>query len=294
MALGERTHTTEPQRTSAPNESRSPGRVAARLGPWHRRLGDSGLDLLGLVGLVAIWWALTHIVSRTSLPTPEAVAERIVHDFLGAPALTIYGLGTTSLVGNLAYTVENVVLGVAIGAAIGITVGLMAARVLWLRAIVHPIVTTLGTVPILVAAPFFLIWFGVGRMPALLLVAGYTAVILVIFSERAAENLNPVYEQAALTSGANRARILWDLFPGTIPEILGGIRIALGGGWGLEAIAELLGSNKGIGKVVELYSTNFEAEGIMAAIMLLSVVAILFDFIVVVSARQILRWRVAT
>src|SRR5438876_297164 len=83
--------------------------------------------------------------------------------------------------------------------------------------------------------------FGVERMSAVLLVAIYVAVILYVFAQRAADNLDPVYEESAYTLGATPRRIVWDiLVPGTVPAILGGVRIALAGAWGLEAIAELL------------------------------------------------------
>ena len=54
---------------------------------------------------------------------------------------------------------------------------------------------TAGTVPILVAAPFLLIWFGVGRASAVCLVIFYVVVILYVFAQRAATNLDPIYEE---------------------------------------------------------------------------------------------------
>ena len=67
------------------------------------------------------------------------------------------------------------------------------------------------------------------------------------------------------------------LLPGTVPAVLGGVRIALAGAWGLEAIAELLGAQEGIGKVVEVLAGATDVEGIFAALLLLGLVAVACD-----------------
>ena len=124
---------------------------------------------------------------------------------------------------------------------------------------------TAGTVPILIAAPFLLIWFGVGRTSAVSLVTFYVVVILYVSAQRAALNLDPIYEHYGLTLGADRRQMLGAiLIPGATPEILGGFRIALAGCWGLEAVAELLGSQTGIGKVLEVLAGATDPQGIPA------------------------------
>jgi ABC-type nitrate/sulfonate/bicarbonate transport system permease component len=249
------------------------------------------LGLLGVVLLVGVWYALTAVVSRTALPLPQNVAARIGHDFFGAPELALYGVGQNGLLASMVYTVENVLIAVGIGAAIGTMAGLTSARIDLLRAVIDPIMLTAGTVPILVTAPFFLIWFGVGRASALLLVILYVSTILYIFAQRAATNLDPVYEDGARTLGATNRQILRNvLVPGTVPEILGGIRIALAGAWGLEAIAELLGLPSGIGKVIQVLAQQTDAEGILAAIVLLGVVAVVFDGLASFGFRKVTRW----
>ena len=103
------------------------------------------------------------------------------------------------------YTAENVVVAVLIGTAIGVATGLFSARFSLVRAALDPVMMTAGTVPILIAAPFLLIWFGVGRASAVSLVTFYVTVILYIFAQRAASNLDPIFEQYARTLGAKGA-----------------------------------------------------------------------------------------
>jgi len=275
-----------------PSGSASPG--AQAVAPRRPKGLLPRIDLLGLLGLVlavVVWWALTFVVSSTALPPPGAVLQRIADDFLAADQLAYYGLPETGLFGSMLYTAGNVIAAVTMGAAIGTVLGLVTARVAFVRAVLDPILNTIGTIPILVMAPFFLIWFGAEGWSALLLVTLYVVIILYLFAQRAADNLDPVYEESARTLGAGTGDILRDiLIPGTLPQVLGGIRIALAGAWGLEAIAELLGAQQGIGKIIELLSGSLDMEGIFAALITLGVVAVTADFLAGRAVGFATRW----
>lgn len=271
-------------------------RVADRIGLSVRADARTmPVDPFGLVGIllaIGIWQVATYFVPAVDLPPPGAVAHRISVDFFGAKELAAYGVGAGGLLENLEYTAENVVLAVVLGAILGILIGLLSARLEWFRAVIDPIVLIVGTVPVLVALPFFLIWFGPTRTAAVVLVTIYTMFILIVFSQRAAENLSTAYEDSAKTLGATEDRILRDIIvPGTLPEILGGIRIAFAGAWGLAAISELLGLPRGLGKVVQVLATQSDAEGILAAIMLLGLLAVVMDALIAFGIRSLFRWR---
>ena len=273
-----------------------PGEVARPqqrdVGLLRRLASVDVLGLLGLVLLILVWWALAHVVPTTALPWPQSVAARIARDFFSAPEMAMFGVGKNGLLANLIYTTENVLIAVTIGSLVGSLAGLASARIELVRAIIDPIVLTAGTIPVLVTAPFFLIWFGVNRGSALLLVALYVSTILYLFAQRAANNLDPVYEDEARTLGASQSRIIRDLLiPGTLPEVLAGIRIALAGAWGLETIAELLGSQVGLGKIIQVMAQQTDAEGILAALIVLGAAAVLFDTLAAYGIRTLTRWR---
>jgi ABC-type nitrate/sulfonate/bicarbonate transport system permease component len=124
------------------------------------------------------------------------------------------------------------------------------------------------------------------------MVGFYVAVILYTYAQRAAININPVYEAAARTFGASPGAVLKDvLMPGTMPEILGGIRIALAGAWGLETIAELLGSQRGIGKLIESITQASDIVSLFAALLLLGITAAIVDTIIALIFAWLFRWR---
>jgi ABC-type nitrate/sulfonate/bicarbonate transport system permease component len=270
----------------APSPSGAAGRVLRSL-----VAAVDPLRLVGLVLAVAVWQAVAAVAPSIILPSPVSAVRRLATDFFDAPSLSYYGLANPNLYGNLLYTTQNVAIAVAVGAAIGIVAGLFTARFRLLRAVIDPIMMTAGTVPILIAAPFLLIWFGVGRFSAVSLVVFYVVVILYLFAQRAAGNLNPIYEDFARTLGASQRRIVLDLLiPATVPEILGGLRIALAGAWGLEAVAELLGSQEGVGKVLEVLAGATDTEGIMACLLMLGLTAMIVDAIAGGLVRRAARW----
>jgi ABC-type nitrate/sulfonate/bicarbonate transport system permease component len=80
---------------------------------------------------------------------------------------------------------------------------------------------------------------------------------------------------------------------GTLPEVFGGIRIALAGAWGLEAVAELLGAPNGIGRAIQALATSMDVSSIIAAIFSLAIVAVGFDALVAGVFGFITRWRPA-
>ena len=249
------------------------------------------LRLIGAALFVAIWQAASAATSPIILPGPWSVLTRAAADFWSAPALAYYGVEQPSLSANLVYTTENVVFAVALGAALGSVAGLVSARLWLVRAVIDPVMMTAGTVPILIAAPFLLIWFGVGRASAVSLVAFYVAVILYLFGQRAARNLDPIYEQYALTLGARRAQTIRDiLIPASAPELLGGFRIALAGAWGLEAVSELLGSQSGMGKILEVLAGATDPQGILATLVVLGAAAMIGDAIAVALIQRFAAW----
>ena len=256
----------------------------------------AALDPMRLAGAILFiaFWQAAAVVSPIILPGPFSVLQRAAVDFWLAPALSYYGVEDPSLFANLLYTAENVAIAVLLGSAIGVTLGLLSARIWFVRAAIDPIMMTAGTVPILIAAPFLLIWFGVGRASAVSLVAFYVVVILYVSAQRAALNLDPIYENSALTLGAGKHQMLRDiLIPATVPEILGGFRIALAGSWGLEAVAELLGSQSGIGKILEVLAGATDPQGILATLLVLGTAAILADAFAAALIARFAAWNFA-
>ncbi len=249
--------------------------------------------LLGLVGiLVALGiWAL--IANRSGvLPGPIEVFRHIQANLFESEYLASRGMSSgAGYFGHLAVTTRSVVIGVAIGTLVGAFLGLNSLRVPGINDIVGPITAALGSAPIFVAAPFFLIWFGIQPAAQIGIVAFYTFLLMYVFSRRAAENVAARYVESAMTLGGSpRSIFRWVYLPGSIPEVLGGFRIALAGAWGLAAIAELLGAQQGAGFLIKFFASAFRLDAMVSIVLLIGTVALIFDAIVVVVGRYATRW----
>jgi ABC-type nitrate/sulfonate/bicarbonate transport system permease component len=250
------------------------------------------LTTLTGIALFFIAWALAALMLPPSrLASPLAAALDIQRNFFVSPRLSVFGLGRVGYLDLLIYTTRNVLLGLIIGSTIGIPLGTLSAKLGWLRHLVDPVVLVLGTVPVLIAAPLFLLWFGVVPFTQVLLVAFYSAVMMTLFSQKAVENLDPIYETAAMTVGAGLlTRVRYVLMPGTFPEIVGGLRITLASAWGIETFAEILGAPSGIGQAIKTLVNVNNVPGIMACVTLVATTAIVTDLLLSLLASRITRW----
>lgn len=249
------------------------------------------VPLLGIALFIALWQVLSIVMGIYTMPPPLTVLRHIADNLLSSPYLTAKGMTPDGYLAHILITARNVVAGVAIGSALGISLGLLSMRSPVLTDIVTPLAATFGAAPIFVAAPFFLIWFGLVSTAQILIVSFYTAILMYIFSRRAGENLEAQYVESALTLGGSGSSIVRRVYmPGTVPEIRGGFRVALASAWGLAAISELLGSSQGAGFLIKFFATAFVIDGMFALTFLLGIVAVVFDRIVVFGFAFLTRW----
>ena len=251
---------------------------------------DVATVLAGLIIAIALWEILAGIMGRY-FPPPLAVFVNAVDNFAGSRYLRGLGLPQGGYLPHILYTTRTVVVGGLIGFALGTMSGMGAWRWKVVNQIVDPITTIFGTLPILVAAPFFLLWFGLVPAAQIILVAFYTFMILHVFVLRAARNVDVKYLESARTLGAGDGYIFRKVvLPAALPEIFGGIRIAFASAWGLACIAELLGARFGVGRVIVSLSAVNDVAGIVALIILVGLVAVVIDGLIVALRAYVTRW----
>jgi ABC-type nitrate/sulfonate/bicarbonate transport system permease component len=198
---------------------------------------------------------------------------------------------------NIVITIRNILVGTAAGTALGISIGLGSLVRPIIAEIFTPIASFFGTAPIFIAAPFFVIWFGtdIPLLTTIGLVTFYTTLLMYFFSRRAAQNLPIAFIESALTLGGDAKTIFrWIYLPGTVPEIAGGFRIALAGAWGLGALVEVLGLQEGGGFLIYFWvgavGTLQAPAGMISIIVFFGVLAVMVDFLLVLTIRTITRW----
>jgi len=203
-----------------------------------------------------------------------------------------YGYGI-----HLIVTIIRILLGAAFGTIAGLAIGLSSLVFPKVAQVFTPIASFFGTAPIFIAAPFFVIWFGVEVpiMTTIGLVTFYTTLLMYFFSRRAAENIPVGIVESALTLGGTpRSIFRWVYLPGTVPEIAGGFRIALAGAWGLGVLVEVLGIQVGGGHLIDIWRFligQLQApSALVALITFYGVLAVVVDALLLVIIRYLTRW----
>lgn len=245
---------------------------------------------LGVILFFALW-TIAHALLGADLPAPWAVIAAAAMNFSQSRYFVGLGLPEGGYWPHLVSTTETALLGCIVGALVGTISGLASAHSAVAFQVTRPVASIFGTVPILVTAPFFLIWFGVSDLAKLALVALYSAVVLHVYALRAVGHLHPSYIEYARTLGASRRMIYRRVsLPGCVPELFGGFRTALSAAWGLTAITELLGTDRGLGRVILTTWGVEDMTSMMGGLFLLSLVAILADALLMELRRRATRW----
>jgi NitT/TauT family transport system permease protein len=146
--------------------------------------------------------------------------------------------------------------------------------------------------PKLALAPLFILWFGIGIESKIALVA-VTVFFIVYFSTLAGiRTLDPKLIQMARIVGASERHLARHIvFPGAVPYIFTGLRIAMPYSIGGAVIAELISANRGLGYLVQFSAMNFDTTGIFVALLATTLIVFLGNWSVNAAERRLLRWR---
>jgi ABC-type nitrate/sulfonate/bicarbonate transport system permease component len=247
--------------------------------------------VVGVLAALAVWELVSGALGQSKLPSLASLWPDVIDNLHENTILEFQGGGSGGIWPHLMYTIEQTLIGTAIGVAIGVGLGLVIARWMLVRGLLEIPIEVLRTVPPLAAIPFLLIWFGPTRTAQLGLVAFYAAVMMVVTTVNAVGNLDPVHRRYARTLGASENDVFRSVvLPAILPDITGGIRVAVGVAWGIEVVSELAGAPKGMGQVFDKMISFQGLDVIIIGIFWVTVAAAIADLLLVLVMRRATRW----
>lgn len=269
-------------------------RARPRSRPWRLprllRLVDP-LALVGLGALLVVWIVMAGQLGQLRLPSPSVTWQSVIDNFSSSQLLSAQGLGRGGIRAQLLPTIGRTVGGVALGALLGVAIGVAMASSRTLRLLVRPPLELLRLTPSLVAAPFLVLWFGVSPLAQIGLIVFYSFVTLQLSAYQAVNNLLPQYAQYARTLGASRRRVLWTVtLPAIVPELVGAIRVVLQLGWGLVVVSELIGAQRGLGRMMASMDAILRTDLVLGGILLIAFVAIVLDVLIKALLSRLISW----
>ena len=235
------------------------------------------ISIVTVVALFALWWVATHFgwIRDIFLPTPE----RIVTSFADAWKGDIQG-GRPLLehfwVEPRAACSRRSLLACVTAIPAGIAMGVSRIA----RGIFDPPIEFYRPLPPLAYLPLIVIWFGIEETAKVMLI--YLACFAPLAMAARAGVKSVMIEQinAAYSMGASKWQVIWHVvIPAAMPEIFTGMRIAIGFGWTTLVAAEMVAATAGLGQMVLNASNFLRTDVVIMGIIVIGVVAYLFDLL---------------
>jgi NitT/TauT family transport system permease protein len=214
-------------------------------------------------------------------------------------AVTFYELTMSGiLLKHTAETLLRLFAGFAVAGVIGIAVGILMGRSRRAEDILLPIVSIVAPIPGLAYAPLFLLWFGLGNVPAVMLV-GIVACFPVIFNTwTGVKAVKEVWVRSAQSMGANDQKLFrYVILPGALPCILTGLRLGLAQAWRiLVALEMLVGVSWGLGWLIFGARELLNTDAMLAGIAVIGLIGIALEKLVFqkIEDYTVIRWGMVT
>jgi taurine transport system permease protein len=160
------------------------------------------------------------------------------------------------------------------------------------RGIFDPPIEFYRPLPPLSYLPLIIIWFGIDELPKVLLIYLACFAPLALAARSGMKSASPEQIHAAYSMGATYWQvILHVILPAALPEILVGMRIAIGFGWTTLVAAEMVAAHVGLGQMVLNASNFLRTDIVIMGIVVIGVVAYLFDLFMRWVERKLVPWK---
>jgi NitT/TauT family transport system permease protein len=267
-------------------EGRRPARGASR-----GRLALYHVLLLG--GLLLFWYAMTEpglippfyfddpTRAKFFFGQPIEVGKRIWNWFVGG-----------SIYLHLGVTLLETLLAFAIGTALGLVLGLWLALSPTASTLADPYIKGMNAMPRVILAPIFAVWFGLGITSKV--VFGVTLVFFVVFFNvyQGVKEVSPVVLANARMLGASGRQLLRYVYlPSATSWVFSSLHTSIGLAFVGAVVGEYLGSARGVGYLIHQAEGVFDIDTVFAGILVLTIFALILDFVVTRIEDRLLVWR---
>jgi NitT/TauT family transport system permease protein len=249
------------------------------------------LQILVLALLVVAWYVLT---APGLIPPFYFEQDNRAAFFFGEPQKVFWVIvdwfASGEIFGHLAVTLLETALGFAIGSAFGLGIGLWLALSPTASAVMDPYIKGFNSMPRVVLAPIFAVWFGLGIWSKVAL--GVTLVFFVVFFNvyQGVREVSPNLIANARMLGASPRQLLRSIY---LPSAMSWVFASLHNAVGLvgAVVGEYLGSARGVGYLILQAEGTFDINTVFAGILVLTAFALLLDAAVGAVEHRLMTWQ---
>jgi taurine transport system permease protein len=224
--------------------------------------------------LLLVWWLVTQagLVPKLFLPTPSEVLKLAIEIFQE-------GYANATLWEHISASLLRITSAGLIAVVLGIPVGLLMGLNRWAKGVFDTPIEFYWPLPPLAYLPLMIIWLGIGEASKISLLTLAMFAPVVLSAQAGVRSLPQERVNAALSLGASQFQLFkYIVLPSALPEILTGIRIALGVGWSTLVAAELIAATRGIGYMIMSASHFLATDAVFVGILVIAMCAFAFSF----------------
>lgn len=238
--------------------------------------------------LVMVWQLVVtlRLVPTMWLPAPGTVWDT----FVGM-------LGTGTYMRDITTSFGRLALGVLVAGSTGIGLGLVMGRNRALAEFLEPVITFMNALSGIAWVPLAILWFGLGTTAVTFIIWNSMFFLILFNTITGVRSVPRAYESAMRTMGAGSWAIVRDaLFPGALPNIVTGLRQAIGFGWRALMAAELLAASSGLGYLIYKAGYSYRADIVLVVLITVGMIWLCLDRLLFVPFENwtIRRWRLTS
>jgi len=245
------------------------------------------ISIATIVALVTLWFASTNLgwIKPLFLPSPQAVFQQF-WEYLNGTA------NDKPLWQHFGASMMRVVVAFWLAVLTAVPVGIAMGMSRWARGIFDPPIEFYRPLPPLAYLPLIIIWFGIDELPKVLLIYLSCFAPLALAARSGMKSASQEQVNAAYSMGAGYGQVIRHvILPSALPEILVGMRIAIGFGWTTLVAAEMVAANVGLGQMVLNASNFLRTDIVIMGIVVIGVVAYLFDLFMRWVEHRLVPWK---
>lgn len=250
---------------------------------------------LGLLVLLIGFW---YVMTKPGLIPPFMFDnDRQAAFFFGEPLyviqrIWIWFVTDADIYEHLGVTLAETMLAFAIGSVGGLAGGLWLALSPMASAILEPYIKAMNSMPRIILAPIFAVWFGLGIASKVAL--GVTLVFFIVFFNvyQGVKEVSPVILANARMLGANQRQLLRHVYlPSATSWVFSSLHTSVGLAFVGAVVGEYLGSSRGVGYLILQAEGSFDINTVMAGIVVLTMFALVLDAVVGKIERRLMKWQ---
>jgi NitT/TauT family transport system permease protein len=241
---------------------------------------ESAIPWIFVISLLAVWElaCIALHVPVFVLPRPSQVAVSLYNQF-------------GPIIDNAWTTLLRTLLGFAIAVALGVVLGLAIGSSRLVYRGLYPVLVGFNSIPKVAVVPVFVIWFGIGTIPAVLTAFLVSFFPIAVNVATGLATIEPELLDVMRSLGAKKRKILMKVgLPRAMPYFFASLKVAITLAFVGTIISETVAANKGIGYLMMAATANFDTPLVFAGLFVIAVMGIVMYALFAVVEQRMTFW----